>query len=470
MSAADRPLRERVRKHYDYLISELMVSCYVNILFQEKVLSSDEKERLVSAPGGRQERARDFVDTLMHKSESSIQIFFDIVREHEDKQPHIYYVVFPEHKPNETQAQRSVAGEATETLETQGDAQWEELLVPHFTGVVEALRPSILLDHLRESRLLTREEYEELQDGRLLEVDRSRKLLNSILPLKGKGSFDMFCQVLGKVDGQQHIVTQILKIETKLSSSQESLANISTIVQPTNSINQEIGEGTLSSQLSSSDTAGSRDTRKCKQSKDMTLCIAGKQKKQTIATFFCKPEHKKWIMAMKSTISQMCGECFGIKQNEVMVTCTETTELKTMLEVWDPSSTRDHNEHPVYLDVDSLLAVILVHGIEPHEIDDSRRKHLERFLWEYMKKRDPHIAFSSNCKVLEIIPFKSSFIVLRLSIDLYVSLLCTLGYRDLQASLTKSLKDILPGATKIVFQLGGLPPLELTSVHVKNQG
>ena len=444
MSAADRPLRERVRKHYDYLISELMVSCYVNILFQEKVLSSDEKERLVSAPGGRQERARDFVDTLMHKSESSIQIFFDIVREHEDKQPHIYYVVFPEHKPNETQAQRSVAGEATETLETQGDAQWEHLLVPHFAEVVEALRPSILLDHLRASYLLTREEYEEFQDGRLLEVDRSRKLLNSILPLKGKESFDTFCQVLSKVDGQQHIVTQILKIETKLSSSQESSANASTIVQSTNSINQENGEG--------------------------TSCIEDKPKKQTIATFFCKPEHSKWIMEMKSTISKMCGECFGIKQNEVMVTCTKTTELKKMLKVWDPSSTRDHNEHPVYLDVDSLLAVILVHGIEPHQIDDSCRKHLERFLWEYVKTSDPHIAFSSKCKVLEIIPFKSSFIVLRLSIDLYVSLLCTLGYRDLQVSLTKSLKDILPGATKIVFQLGGLPPLELTSVHVKNQG
>ena len=61
-----------------------MVSSYVNVLFQEKLLSSEEKERL-SAPGSWQERAQDFVDTLMHKSESSIQKFFDIVREHEDK-------------------------------------------------------------------------------------------------------------------------------------------------------------------------------------------------------------------------------------------------------------------------------------------------------------------------------------------------------------------------------------------------
>ena len=130
MSASARPLRERVRKHYDYLINELMVSSYVNVLFQEKVLSSEEKERL-SARGGRQERAQDFVDTLMHKSESSIHKFFDIVREHEDKQPHIYYDVFPQHKANEMQAKRSVAAASLAALETetQGDAQWEELLV-----------------------------------------------------------------------------------------------------------------------------------------------------------------------------------------------------------------------------------------------------------------------------------------------------------------------------------------------------
>ncbi|XP_062504101.1 uncharacterized protein LOC134180934 [Corticium candelabrum] len=118
MSTTARPLRERVRKHYDYLINELMVSSYVNVLFQEKVLSSEEKERL-SARGGRQERAQDFVDTLMHKSESSIHKFFHIVREHEDKQPHIYYDVFPQHKANEMQAQRSVAAASLAALETE---------------------------------------------------------------------------------------------------------------------------------------------------------------------------------------------------------------------------------------------------------------------------------------------------------------------------------------------------------------
>ena len=94
-----------------------MVSSYVNVLFQEKVLSSEEKER-PSARGSRQERAQDFVDTLMHKSESSIQKFFDIVRDHKDKQPHIYYDVFPEHKANEMQAKRSVAAGSLAALKT----------------------------------------------------------------------------------------------------------------------------------------------------------------------------------------------------------------------------------------------------------------------------------------------------------------------------------------------------------------
>ena len=39
-------------------------------------------------------------------------------------------------------------------------------------------------------------------------------LVSTILPQKGKGSFEAFCTVLIKEEQQRHIVSEILKVET----------------------------------------------------------------------------------------------------------------------------------------------------------------------------------------------------------------------------------------------------------------
>ena len=97
MSRSNRPLRDRLRRNYTYLIDELTVSNYVNDLYQAAVLSVREKDELLSTTD-RHKQAQIFVDTMMRKSEPAIQKFLDILQTRMDKQPHIYEVLFPEEK------------------------------------------------------------------------------------------------------------------------------------------------------------------------------------------------------------------------------------------------------------------------------------------------------------------------------------------------------------------------------------
>ena len=102
MNGAEEPLRARIRKNYDYLINELTVSLYINVLFQEEVLSSEEMEQL-SLIHGRGEQAKHFVEILMRKPPRSIQKFFDIVRTQTDKQPHVYAKLFSDFPSDQAQ-------------------------------------------------------------------------------------------------------------------------------------------------------------------------------------------------------------------------------------------------------------------------------------------------------------------------------------------------------------------------------
>ena len=97
MSGAEEPLRARIKKNYEYLINELRVSLYVNVLLQENVLSMDDKERL-SGICDRREKARTSVGILMLKDETRIEKFF---RFQTGKQRHIYERLFQDIVSNE---------------------------------------------------------------------------------------------------------------------------------------------------------------------------------------------------------------------------------------------------------------------------------------------------------------------------------------------------------------------------------
>lgn len=82
-----------------------------------------------------------------------------------------------------------------------------EVVDVRFEEVVRRLRPSILLDILRARRLITREEYCELQ-SKTSEKSRSQKLLEDFLLSKPLGSFHSFCEVISD-PGQSHSVSRM---------------------------------------------------------------------------------------------------------------------------------------------------------------------------------------------------------------------------------------------------------------------
>ena len=66
------------------------------------------------------------------------------------------------------------------------------------------------MDRLRSEGLLSRQEYGDLQ-AVTTEEERTRKLINDILPRKGSDSFTKFCEVLRTTEGQEHVVNDIIQ-------------------------------------------------------------------------------------------------------------------------------------------------------------------------------------------------------------------------------------------------------------------
>ena len=106
------------------------------------------------------------------------------------------------------------------------DSDWERFVVPNLPKLVDCLRASLVLDHLRAKRLVAKEEYGAVR-ALPTEEERARRLFE-ILPTKGEDSYKQFCTILRGIPGQSHIVTEILRkteeqyLETAVSASTES--------------------------------------------------------------------------------------------------------------------------------------------------------------------------------------------------------------------------------------------------------
>lgn len=84
-------------------------------------------------------------------------------------------------------------------------------MTPNFTKVVQNLRPSLRLDLLLEKGLLLSEEYAYVRSSQhVTDEERSRVLLNEILRKKGPQSFELFCEVLLAVTGQDFLANDFL--------------------------------------------------------------------------------------------------------------------------------------------------------------------------------------------------------------------------------------------------------------------
>ena len=98
------------------------------------------------------------------------------------------------------------------SFESKNIIDWERYVRPNFKELVEKLKPSSLLDSLVVCDLLTREECSSLRLAFSTEEDRSREFLLQILPRKENDAFIHFCRVLLNCKGQEHIVTEVMKI------------------------------------------------------------------------------------------------------------------------------------------------------------------------------------------------------------------------------------------------------------------
>ena len=322
-------------------------------------------------------------------------------------------------------------------------SEQEELLLQSLIAVITHLRPALLLGHLRLSGILTEEEYKQLQQRSLTESERSHRLLHDILPSKRKGSVTVFREVLDLIEGQQHL----LKGETEATS----LGKVTEVKVGGHSGGPHgNGAGACQQEIASVPSQDIPSTLK-KQKQCFTNCPPSKVSDRNFATFFFKPEVRESIRPIEDMIGSMCAESFGIERELIMFVSTKMTGLSPYLEAFG---------HPCFMDLDSKLAVLVVHGPKQPVISDTRRI-LEGLVVTFLQRVNPDLELPPDeCRVVEIIP-GSSFIVLSLTTNLYISLLCALGNKELRTELSRLLKEALPRSNKAILRLGGLPPLEL---------
>ena len=128
MSSADGEIRNRLRKHYGYLVSELSPDLYLDFLSANKVITPEEEEDLRQTQKKRFSRAQLLVDLLLTKPKPHIELFVQHLRTATNKQPHIYTALYPEEKVGEHLAtsQTDVESDIKELIQ-QGSSQWYDI-------------------------------------------------------------------------------------------------------------------------------------------------------------------------------------------------------------------------------------------------------------------------------------------------------------------------------------------------------
>lgn len=83
------------------------------------------------------------------------------------------------------------------------DCRWDAVVRPQLAELVRLMCPSHFLPSLHAKRLIRFDEYESL--CQLDEGEQTSRLLISILPRKGLGSYDTFVDILRHTEGQEHL-------------------------------------------------------------------------------------------------------------------------------------------------------------------------------------------------------------------------------------------------------------------------
>ena len=312
---------------------------------------------------------------------------------------------------------------------------WETFVDPHFDKVVSCLRPSLLMDKLRAKGLVTRSEYSELQ-SLATEKQRSQRLINDLLPVKGSESLSDFCMILRAVNDRGHeYIANLIDGRDRVVSRD----------------NREDAQSTVSPEMADLQLASSSKVMARKRKRDLEDDGSSCPTPRT-ATFYFKPEHRVIIEdGLGDLIKSLCQDYFKIEKDKVLFGYGNVTKLLKTL------------GYPVFADTDTKLAVLLVSGLEPPQVE-KYKDNIEQSIIGIFRRVNPTLPKDASL-VLEILP-NCSFIVLYLSTPAFLALLCTLGDKQRRTRMCESLWGALPGSQNVLLRLGGLPPLELCNTSM----
>ena len=111
-------------------------------------------------------------------------------------------------------------------MSSQSD-EYQQYVIDNLVELVQTLRPSMLLDHLVASNLVTMQEARELRQCST-EQSSARMLLYDILPYK-ENVVDRLCEIL-KEAGQLHIARDVMK-RGGVVCADEAASNLQTVQQ-----------------------------------------------------------------------------------------------------------------------------------------------------------------------------------------------------------------------------------------------
>ena len=406
MATASRPAKDRLTACHIYLVKQLDVQRYVDLLFKEGVLSEEQKDKLTKLRDERMKCASRLVDMLLDKPESTIDKFFKMVEAEKDHQPDVYKIVFPEHDVQETWETWEVVhkedcADGTDDHQSAGsrgveskvkeDPDWKERFIPHMPAVAAELRPSLLIDHLRASWLLTKNEYEYLVCSYETEESLSQKLFKTLLE-KGVEPFRKFLGILLMVEGQEEVARKILQI-TGLS----------------------VGEGHAPAMP--------------------------KQEPTKRVTFVVEQRHHESVRQRRACLEGLCQDLFGLAADEVQI----TSNLPSLFT----------NGYPCLI-YDLKLVSLILHGLECKV----KQERMADCITSFVNGPNPEVLLEP-VEVLEALRSKCTFVVIRMQFDACLAFLCTLAKEGQIFQLGASLQEYFPGVHKAELRFGGLPSIEL---------
>ena len=323
----------------------------------------------------------------------------------------------------------TVEAATTSQEDLEVDSEWKELLKHCLPDLLAALRPSLFLDQLRGSSLLSQEEHTDLQEDSLSETDRSDRLVITILPRKGKGSFEIFCKILCNVENQNHIVSEILKVQNPFSLSTCAAVPLS---------------GETIGQSDSSETFKRKRVheRSSDSSHSKRWSVEAKIRS---ATFIFRKKDKETVKNWKESIRKMCRKCYKISKKNVKFVFSLPPAGQVDLQFFG--------------DTVNKIAVIHLVGVAPYRVESHKGRFVS-FVADFMNVTEDHIHYKGATK-------GSSLVLFQMRMDDYFRLFFALTVEARCIALYQTLKWTFPELVGVKFRLGGLPAVELSNFGVR---